>query len=76
MTMATRWAPSSYKLSHSSIYRGEKTPVTHVFSAIYRGELTPLVTGSGAHLVGFFNKLLLCLKNYPPDVLSLDNVML
>ena len=45
MTMATRWAPT--------IYRGEKTPVTHVFSAIYRGELTPLVTWSGAHLVGF-----------------------
>ena len=36
---------------------GVITPVTHLFSAIYRAKKTPLITGDGAHLVGFFPPL-------------------
>ena len=33
------------------LFRDEKAPITHLFSAIYRGPITPWITFVGAHLV-------------------------
>ena len=50
-----RWAPDPVgsRVSYNSSYRGEITPVSHVFLAVYySGEITPFITIVGARLVG------------------------
>lgn len=44
--------PVGSRVSYNSSYRGEITPVSHVFSAVYRGEITSFITIVGARLVG------------------------